>query len=388
MKEAKIIGYEAKRIVANATGLGSYSRTLLESLSAFDKQFLLYAPNEGRRELYSNLLDKSNITFKFPSDKSNNNSFFYKISQNIWREKGIVRDLIRDKVEVFHGLSGQLPLGINKTNIKTVLTIHDLIFMVHPDWYSPIDILFYKRKFFHSVKMADHIIAISECTKRDIIRFAKVKESKIEVIYQSFNPIFAKGVGEEEKQKIRQKYSLPKEFILNVGTIERRKNILLVVKAIKELEQYSNKDIHLVIVGRKTEYTKEISNYIEKNNLQAKIHIINGVLFEELRVIYSMASLFVYPSIYEGFGIPIIEAMANRLPVIACKGSCLEEAGGDYSLYVENNDVKAMAEAINAFLYDNNRREQAIEKGLDHIKKFANNNVAQKHIDLYNSLIQ
>ena len=110
------------------------------------------------------------------------------------------------------------------------------------------------------------------------------------------------------------------------------------------------------------------------------------MLFEELKVIYSLASIFVYPSVYEGFGIPIIEAMSNRLPVIACKGSCLEEAGGEYSLYVANNDVKAMTQALKTFLYNKERKEQAIEEGLKHIKKFANNDIAQKHIDLYNSL--
>lgn len=401
MKEITNIGFEAKRIVSNATGLGSYGRTLLESLSSYNKQFFLYAPSKGKEELYSPLLDKENIIFKFPSQDFGNirqslcggfaltkrSEGVGKIRQSLWRERGVVKDLLRDKIELFHGLSGQLPIGIKKTGIKTVLTIHDLIFMVHPEWYSPIDVWFYKQKFFRSIKQADSIIAISECTKKDIIKYGNVDENKIKVIYQSFSPIFTQNVSSEDKQRIRQKYSLPNDFILNVGTIERRKNVLLAVKAIKALEQSGQNDIHLVIVGRRTEYTEEICKYIKENNLSKKIHIINGVLFDELRVLYSLASVFVYPSIYEGFGIPIIEAIANKLPVIACKGSCLEEAGGEYSVYVENNDVKAMAEAIKVFLYNKEKRYQAIEKGLVHIEKFANNNVAQKHIDLYNSLL-
>lgn len=380
MKEITNIGFEAKRIVSNATGLGSYGRTLLESLSSYNKQFFLYAPSKGKEELYSPLLYKENIIFKFPSQD------FGKIRQSLWRERGVIKDLLRDKIEIFHGLSGQLPIGIKKTGIKTVLTIHDLIFMVHPEWYSAIDVCFYKQKFFRSIKQADSIIAISECTKKDIIKYGNVDEKKIKVIYQSFSPIFTQNVSREDKQRIRQKYSLPNDFILNVGTIERRKNVLLVVRAIKTLEQSGQNDIHLVIVGRRTEYTEEVCKYIKENNLSERIHIINGVLFDELRVLYSLASVFVYPSIYEGFGIPIIEAIANKLPVIACKGSCLEEAGGEYSVYVENNDVKAMAEAIKVFLYNKEKRQQAIEKGLVHIEKFANNNVAQKHVDLYNSL--
>lgn len=387
MKEVKTIGYDAKRIVSNATGLGSYSRTLLESLANYDKQFLLYAPNKGRKELYSSLLEKENLFFKFPH-KSNGDLVSNKILQWLWREESVVDDLLKDKVEVFHGLTGQLPKGIKQSGIKSIVTIHDLIFFPHPEWYSRIDVFLYKKKFFRTIKEADIIIAISECTKRDIIRYGNVDERKIEVIYQSYNPIFSQEISQDEKQKVKQKYSLPEKFILNVGTIERRKNALLAVKALKEIILNNPKtEEHLVIVGRKTSYAKEIEHYIEQNGLTDRVHIINGVLFDELKVLYSLADLFVYPSIYEGFGIPIIEAIANRLPVVACKGSCLEEAGGEHSLYVEPTDVKAMAEAMQTLLCNEKKRTLVIEKGLQHIQKFANNDVAQKHIQLYNQLI-
>lgn len=387
MKEVKTIGYDAKRIVSNATGLGSYSRTLLESLANYDKQFLLYAPNKGRKELYSSLLEKENLFFKFPH-KSNGDLVSNKILQWLWREEGVVDDLLKDKVEVFHGLTGQLPKGIKQSGIKSIVTIHDLIFFPHPEWYSRIDVFLYKKKFFRTIKQADRIIAISECTKRDIIRYGNVDERKIEVIYQSYNPIFSQEISQEEKQKVKQKYSLPEKFILNVGTIERRKNVLLAVKALKEIILNNPKtEEHLVIVGRKTSYAKEVEHYIEQNGLTDRVHIINGVLFDELKVLYSLADLFVYPSIYEGFGIPIIEAIANRLPVVACKGSCLEEAGGEHSLYVEPTDVKAMAEAMQTLLCNEKKRTLVIEKGLQHIQKFANNDVSQKHIQLYNQLI-
>ncbi len=380
MQRLHTIGYDAKRLVSNATGLGSYSRTLVESLSSFkDLQFLLYAQNKGREELYSNVKG-DNLIFKYHSLSSN---LANKISQSVWREKTIVKDLLRDNVQVFHGLSGQLPVGIKKSGVKSVVTVHDLIFFSHPEWYSPIDTMIYKRKFHRTIKEADKIIAISECTKRDIMNYGDVEEEKIKVIYQSFNPIFTQTIYDEEKQKIRTRYSLPNRFILNVGTIERRKNVLLVVKALKEIEN----DIHLVIVGRQTEYTKEVRQYVLQNNLEKRVHIINGVLFDELKVLYSLADLFVYPSIYEGFGIPVIEAIANRLPVIACTGSCLEEAGGDCSLYVKPEDVKGMVQAMNVFLYDNERRNMAIEEGIKHIQRFVGNNVAEKHIDLYNTLL-
>ena len=161
--------------------------------------------------------------------------------------------------------------------------------------------------------------------------------------------------------------------------MERRKNILLCVKALNEVPQ----DVHLVVIGKSTSYIKEIEKYIEPNNLRSRVHFFQGITNKDLKTIYSLARLIVYPSHYEGFGIPIIEAIANNLPVIAAKGSCLEEAGGESSYYVEPNDVKAMANAVNTLLNDEEKRLIAINESKKYIKKFANNDIAQKMSDLY-----
>lgn len=387
LTDRKIIGFDAKRALCNKTGLGSYSRTLINDLAKanIDNKylFILYSPDGGNEDLRNQINTSSDIRYVSPNPQK------IKLLRNLWREKGIVKNLIDDKVDIFHGLSGQLPKGIKSNEIKSVVTIHDLIFLAHPEFYNPIDVQIYKHKFYSTLKQADKIIAISECTKQDILRFGNknpkkplVSEEKIKVIYQSYNNIYSYHTTEEEKLYIKIKYSLPDKFILNVGSIERRKNILLVVKAMNQV----NKNIHLVIIGKHTSYKKEIERYIQNNNLQSRIHFFHDVNNQDLKIIYSLASLFVYPSIYEGFGIPIIEAIANNLPVIATKGSCLEEAGGKGTYYVSPYDVLAMRDAINILLNDEGKRLTSINESKEYIKKFANNDIASKILDLYNSL--
>ncbi|MBR1774155.1 MAG: glycosyltransferase family 4 protein [Bacteroidales bacterium] len=385
MQGGKItVGFDAKRAVSNSTGLGSYSRTLINDLAKANTDnlfsFRLYAPDKGRDNLRNQIVTDENLEFVYP------NGINIKLLRDLWREKGIVKDLIRDNVKVFHGLSGQLPKGIKASGVKSIVTIHDLIFFTHHEFYNPIDVKIYKHKFFSALQEADRVIAISECTKRDILRFGNIKaskplvtEDKIQVIYQSYNKIFDNSVTDEMKSEIKKRLSLPDKFILNVGTVERRKNILLCVKALNEVPQ----DVHLVVIGKSTSYIKEIEKYIEQNNLRSRVHFFQGITNKDLKTIYSLARLFVYPSHYEGFGIPIIEAIANNLPVIAAKGSCLEEAGGESSYYVEPNDVKAMANAVNTLLNDEEKRLIAINESKKYIKKFANNDIAQKMSDLY-----
>ncbi|MBO6117660.1 MAG: glycosyltransferase family 4 protein [Bacteroidales bacterium] len=389
MREHKItVGLDAKRAVSNATGLGSYARTLINDLtktnSGNDFSFLLYAPDKGKENLVSQINKDTNLQFVYPKQ------YKMKLLRDLWREKGIVKDLIRDKVDIFHGLSGQLPHGIKASGIKSVVTIHDLIFFVHPEFYNPIDVWIYKQKFFSALKEADKIIAISECTKRDILRFGNTKgikplvsEDKIQVIYQSYNKIFDNPVSEEKKAEIKRRLSLPDRFILSVGTVESRKNILLCVKAMEEVSD----DVHLVIVGKNTAYTRKVIDYVNSHNLHERVHIYNNVSNEELKTVYSLAEIFVYPSLYEGFGIPVIEAIANNLPVIAAKGSCLEEAGGEYSFYIDPFDVKDAADMINMLLNSKDKRLTAVNKSKEYIKKFSDTHIADKISALYQSVI-
>ena len=241
MTERLKIGFDAKRIVRNGTGLGSYGRTLVNDLASYPLELRLYAPDQGRDELRQQIRQQENVSFCYPAQSA------LPFSKALWRSKGIVSDLKRDGIKVFHGLSGELPIGIRQSGIKSVVTIHDLIFLRHPEFYHWIDTKIYAWKFRQTLREADHIIAISECTKRDILAYGGVDERKISVIYQSCAPKFS----------VSQSAMPSNRYILSVGSIEARKNILLAVKALPYLPEA----VSLVIVGRHTPYTDEVIAY-------------------------------------------------------------------------------------------------------------------------------
>ena len=402
MKEKRIIGFDAKRIVKNATGLGSYSRTLVNDLARQDITLRLYAPDEGRADLREQIVKQDNVTFCYPHASSHRQSRFFTLHSSLftslWRSRGIVRDLLRDGVQLYHGLSGELPIGLHKSGIKSVVTIHDLIFLRHPEYYHWFDTKIYAWKFRQTLREADQIIAISECTKRDIIAFGHIDPSRISVIYQSYAPRFSSSAsqnhGDQNHGDCPRDSSaakimgtvpvIPSRYILSVGSIEARKNILLAVKALPYLPE----DLSLVIVGRHTKYTDLVIDYAKAHNLNHRIHILHGVTDDELPALYAGAEAFVYPSRYEGFGIPIIEAISSGLPVVACTGSCLEEAGGPDSLYVDPDDVKGMAAAIRQCLRGAEGREERIARSREYIHRFEGADVASQVISLYNRLLE
>ena len=384
MNKDLVIGFDAKRAVANGTGLGSYSRTLINDLARYPLSLRLYAPDEGRYDLRSQIHDRDNVCFCYP-----NSSLLTPHSSlltSYWRSHKIVRDLQRDGIQLYHGLSGELPVGISRSGIPGVVTIHDLIFLRHPEYYHFIDRQIYAWKFRRTVREATHIIAISECTRRDILHYAPdVDPEKISVIYQSCAPKFNGSAMTESVE------GLPPDlrscrYILNVGTIEARKNVLLAVKALEE--DALPGDLHLVIVGRHTSYTDEVSRYVRAHGLDSRVHILHGVSDAELPALYAGAEAFVYPSRYEGFGIPIIEAISCGLPVVACSGSCLEEAGGPDTLYVDPDDPRAMATAIRQVLKGAPGRDNRIVRSRTYIRRFEGNDVAGQVYRLYERLIK
>ena len=370
-----LIGFDAKRIVRNGTGLGSYARTLVNALSENEHlQLNLYAPDEGRDDLRQQIVNREKVKFVYPE------GLHFRFQRDLWRTKGVVKQLKEDGVQLYHGLSGELPAGLKAAGIPGVVTIHDLIFLRHPEYYHWWDVEIYRRKFKSTLKEASRIIAISECTKRDILYYGDFPEDKIDVIYQGCSNRFRKSVSEADMNRVKAKYNLSDNFILNVGSIEARKNVLLAVKALGCLLD----SFRMVIVGRHTKYTDEVIAYVKKNGLEDRVQILHGIPDDDLPVIYHLAKVFVYPSRYEGFGIPIIEAIQTGLPVVACTGSCLEEAGGPDCLYVSPDDVEGMANAIKQAIAEKDVR---VPRAQEYIKRFENSNLAALVIEEYEKTI-
>jgi glycosyltransferase involved in cell wall biosynthesis len=374
------IGFDAKRAFCNNTGLGNYSRLLVDVLSEYypQNEYFLYTPKIRDNVRLDPILKKRNISIATPR------SAFGRAFSSFWRVSGITGDIRHDRISLFHGLSSELPLTITSgIDIPSVVTVHDLIFLIHPECYSYFDRKIYNYKFWRSCENASRIIAISNCTKRDIVNTYGVMSEKIEVVYQACDESFKRRCSKEEIESVRSKYGLPQHFIINVATVELRKNALLAVKAMENVDSR----LHLVIVGHHTAYADQLKDYIAKHQLSGRVHFQQNVAFSELPALYQMAEVSVYPSRYEGFGLPVLESISCGTPVVAATGSCLEEAGGDGALYVNPDDVDGMAKAINSIANDADCRKELIENGQIYTMNFSRQSMAHETMTVYRKVL-
>ena len=359
------IAFDGKRFFSNASGLGNYSRDLVRILATHFPHNQYIILNKEQSERGKKILEIPGVSFKKTSKGSFSRQFkMGKDAQNI-------------DADIFHGLSGELPLKWNNKPIKKIVTVHDLIFMRFPQYYSFFDRKIHLWKFRKAAEQADLIIAISEQTKRDTIKFLKIPESKIRVVYQCCHQSFKEMQSSEFLNSVKEKFGLPEKFILNVGTIEERKNLLNIVKAI------TGTDIPLVVIGKKTKYFNKVVKFIKKNKLQNQIYFLENVSMEELAAVYKLAEIFVYPSVFEGFGIPVIEALFSGTSVITSNTSCLPEAGGPDSLYVNPTQPEDLKSKI-LFLWNNEaERNRRVEKGLEYAQRFSDDNIATDLMGVY-----
>lgn len=370
------IGFDAKRAFNNTRGLGNYSRDTIRILAAQnpENQYVLFTPSK-----------RDDILFTVPDNSSviEPEAFFDRSFPSFWRTFSLAKLAEKSNLDIYHGLSHELPRGIEKTRLKRVVTMHDLIFLKFPNLYPFIDRKLYEKKYLHSCEIANHIIAISEQTKRDLIELARVPEDKITVVYQGCNPVFNHEVTAEQKAQVREKYHLPAQFILNVGALEKRKNQLLILQSMA----LKNIDFQMVIVGVNTKYADVLRQFIASHGLEKRVMILSDVPFTDLPAIYQSASLFVYPSLFEGFGIPILEAMHSGVPVIAATGSCLEESGGPGSLYVSPDNAEELADKISKVLSDSSLRAEMLQKSAEYMRLFSDEAIARNLMSIYRKVL-
>jgi len=381
------IGFDAKRAYHNGTGLGHYSRTLIRSLAEYFPQHEYYLFNPKASDLFE--LNGKNIHEVLPS------GLLSKTLSSVWRSKWITNDLEKNKIDIYHGLSNEIPIDIDTTGIKSVVTIHDVIFERFPEQYSKIDVEIYKRKFKYACDHADKVIAISEQTKRDIMEFYKTPEDKIAVCYQSCNPTFGKAIDEKIKQQVREKYSLPDEYFLYVGSIVERKNLLNICKAVYLLRNDLRKP--LVVIGDGTKYKQKVKDFIKQHGIETQIIFLSEnplakvassfLKADDFPAIYQMAIAMIYPSFFEGFGIPVLESLWSRLPVITSNVSCLPEAGGNGAYYVDPNSAEDIAEGMKKIYNDRSFAEALKEKGWQHAQKFTQQECAACVMKVYQGLM-
>ncbi len=366
------IGFDAKRAFLNASGLGNYSRNTINALNQYSKnnQFVLYTP-----KIEDRIFENYN-QFEVHSPESSFARFF----NPVWRNFFVAGYLKKHKIDVFHGLSNELPKRIHNTKVPAVVTIHDLIFIRFPEFYKTIDRKIYYSKVKYACKSAKKIIAISQQTKDDIIRFFNINPNKIEVIHQSVSPVFFKP---KNTTTLLSKYNLSERFILSVGTHEPRKNQLSILKAI-----HSEKpDIQLVIVGKTTSYTKKLTRFITENKMENQVKFLNNISENDLAGLYHLASLSIYISFFEGFGLPVIESMAAACPVITSNVSCLPETAGGAAILCSPNNFNELGIQIKTLLENNDLRNDLIQKGIERARLFHPEFFAEKMISLYTGIL-
>ena len=375
-----IIAFDAKRAAQNRTGLGNYSRFVLDILSQHTpvNKFLLYAPNPKKASCLGAYKDNEKFEIRYPK------SVFGKMFRSLWRTFGITSCVQKSGAQIFHGLSNELPLNIRKAkSVKSIVTVHDLIFLHCPQYYSAIDRFLYNYKYRRSCLNADHIIAVSEYTKREIMQLYGIPSEKITVVYQGCDKVFAQREPESKLREVRKTYSLPHQYILYVGSIEERKNLMLLAKALKLMPDH----IRVVAVGKRTSYAAEVEKYLRSEGLEERMQMIHGVPFDHLPAIYQMATVFCYPSRIEGFGIPLLEALNSGVPVVACTGSCLEEAGGPDSVYVAPDDDRALAKNLIRIWDDRSLQQQMVEAGYRYAHNFADEKLAANLMQVYEKVL-
>lgn len=368
------IGFDAKRLFNNFTGLGNYSRTLLKNLAEYfpDNIYFLYTPRIKQNEETHYFLNAPSFQVKLPRQRI----------KLLWRSVGMNNDLEKDKIQLFHGLSHEIPYGLPKTGITSIVTIHDLIFKRYPKQYKPADRKIYDLKYQYACKHAQKIIAISESTKKDIVDFYNISPDKIEVVYQSCHARFQQENSQKTISRVLRHHGIPEDYMLYVGSIIERKNLLGIVKALKILP--NSLRLPLVIVGSGGAYKKKVQNFANQNGLDQYLYFVQPD-FEELPALYQQAQIFLYPSFSEGFGIPVLEALFSKTPVITSNISSLPEVAGPDSCQVDPGNSEAIAHGIERILTDDQLRASMVEKGLAYAQHFKAQNLTQKMMAIYES---
>ena len=377
------IGFDAKRLFCNYTGLGNYSRNNIAALREFfpGNDYVLFTPTAPVNAITRPFMEGDGLELCTPETM---------LKGSLWRTFLLSEALVRHRIDVFHGLSHELPVGISKSGVASLVTIHDVAIKTFPEMYHWYDRRIYDMKMRYACRRSDMVVAISESTKRDVMRFYDVDESKVKVIYQPVQDLYYTPLTRSEaRMTVSQNIpGFPDEFMLYVGSVNSRKNLLGIVKAMERIPESSLQP--LVIVGNGREYKEEVERYIAVHGFEKRVIWLTGLKDNHhLQALYTLASVFLYPSFYEGFGLPVAEALLSGCPVVTSNVSSLPEAGGEAALLVDARRDDELADAIQRVLaWSAEDREAKIDEGRAYaMRMFHPHVVARQLMDAYHSLV-
>lgn len=372
------ICFDVSPAVHRHAGLGRYADELLSALLAQDRTNEYIALYNSPRELNSTVLHRisqaSCSARRVPLDAKP-----WRMCAWLAHVFNIGMDRWLPRCDVFHATDHLLP---RFKNAKTVFTLHDLIFRFYPEYHLPLNRWFLTVAIPYFLRRADAIIAVSECTKRDAVRLYNIASEKIVVIYEGVNPALHPITDPNRLADVRTRYAQQQPFILLVSTIEPRKNINALVDALKILRARGLPH-RLLIAGRKGWLYQPIFDHVKQTGMNDAVDFLDFVPDDDLPVLLSACEAFVFPSLYEGFGLPPLEAMACGAPVICSNTSSLPEVVGDAALLVNPRDVGELANAIERVITDNHLRDELRAKGLAQARKFSWARAAQETLQVY-----
>jgi glycosyltransferase involved in cell wall biosynthesis len=372
------IGVDALRALRNRTGLGNYSRGVLRALheTAPPPDLWLFTSRPPRAE-YSGLPAELGARVIQPRR-------WGALAPGLWRTYRAGCCAASYGVDVYHGLSHEIPRDLPRTGVPSVVTFHDLIYRHHPELFPLVDRWSYRWRYDWSARHADAIVAVSTRTRDDLLEEYGIDPARITVVPPPRQPAFSATTTAGEREAARSKYALPGEFLLSVGTLEPRKNHGVLLAAIEQLGR--GHALPLVLIGRDGGSEAGLRTTIRARGLADRVHICGDVATADLPALMQSATLFLYPSTIEGFGMPIVEALSAGIPVIAASGGHLDDAGGPGTRYVSPGDPAAWAAAIRELLGDTATQDRMRSAGAEYAQRFDGANVAAQLIGIYSAL--
>jgi glycosyltransferase involved in cell wall biosynthesis len=273
-------------------------------------------------------------------------------------------------------------IGPRNVSVPMVVTLFDLHWLLFPELFSPLRLAYLRRALAWSGRKAAAILTISENSKKDLVDLLGLPEEKITVTYPGLDPIFEKPPSEQERTSLRKNYGLRKEFILFVGQLHQRKNVLRLIRAYQRLKQQTPIEHQLVLAGGEGDGSPEIREYI-RHQPRGEIIVTGCIPDEAIRTLYHQAACLVYPSLYEGFGLPVLEAMACGCPVITSNVSSLPEVAGEAALLIDPYRVETIATALVSLLTNPGLSQRLIQKGFEQARRFTWEAAARKTIEVF-----
>jgi len=371
------IAFDATAAPPQPVGAGNYILYMAQALSLLGEELdlVVYAQKTGAQRL--KFPDSHKIQLIVQPDRS-------PAGRLVWEQVCLPSLLRKDGIDLLHSPHYTLPILFTG---PVIVTIHDLTIFRFPHLHLARKRLFFRTFIYISARRAAALIAVSESTRQDILQFVRISPSKIHTVHEGVSTDFHPIRDDSRIQTVRSRYDLPQDFILFVGLIEPRKNLPVLLRAVK-MASNRHETLHLVITGRPGWKYEEVYQLIEQLDLKSRITFTGYIPHDDLPVLYNMSRFLVYPSQYEGFGLPVLEAMACGTPVLTTQVSSMPEITGEVGLLVPPGDVDALAHGIERLWQDPTQCHKMSVQGVQRASGFSWERAARQTLDVYRHVLR